>query len=302
MAGRRCPWPPSTGWRPCTGSAPDVGVVGYTLGGGVGWLGRRYGLAANSVTAIELVTAAGEPVRADAETEPDLFWALRGGGGNFGVVTALEFRLYPVDSLNAGWLVWPWEEARRVLAAGRSGPRPCPTRSPRSGGSCSCRPCPTCPRPSAGASSWSSTRRSSRTRTRPPASWRPCASWAPSSTPSPRCPATALSELHMDPPEPVPAAADGCRHRRVPARGGRRPGGRRRPRLGLPAGHRRAPPHRRRARAGARRRGRPRPHRRPLPGLRGRHRDVPGGGRRRRRGGGAGERGHVASGARAGRS
>ncbi len=97
------------------GSAPDVGVVGYTLGGGVSWLGRRHGLAANSVTALELVTPAGELVRADAETEPDLFWALRGGGGSFGVVTAIEFGLYPVESVNAGWLIWPWDEAREVL-------------------------------------------------------------------------------------------------------------------------------------------------------------------------------------------
>src|SRR5205823_190796 len=78
------------------GSSRDVGVVGYTLGGGVSWLSRRYGLAANSVTAIELVNAEGESVRADADQNADLFWALRGGGGSFGVVTALEFALYPI--------------------------------------------------------------------------------------------------------------------------------------------------------------------------------------------------------------
>src|SRR5215470_4711152 len=70
------------------GSAPDVGVVGYTLGGGVSWLARRYGLAANSVLAVELVTADGRLVRADHYHEPDLFWALRGGGGALGIVTA----------------------------------------------------------------------------------------------------------------------------------------------------------------------------------------------------------------------
>ena len=95
--------------------------MGYTLGGGVGWLARRHGLASNSVTALELVTPAGELVRADAETEPDLFWALRGGGGSFGVVTAIEFRLYPVESVNAGWLIWPWEEARACSPGGPSG-------------------------------------------------------------------------------------------------------------------------------------------------------------------------------------
>src|SRR5262249_54846208 len=78
------------------GSSPDVGVVGYTLGGGLSWLSRTYGIAANSVTAIEVVTADGELVRADSRREPELFWALRGGGGNFGIVTAIEFTLYPV--------------------------------------------------------------------------------------------------------------------------------------------------------------------------------------------------------------
>jgi FAD/FMN-containing dehydrogenase len=97
------------------GSSPDVGVVGYSLGGGIGYLGRKYGIQTNSVTAIELVTPEGERVRTDAEHDPDLFWALRGGGGNFGVVTAIEFRLYPVSSLYGGWLVWPWEDSQRVI-------------------------------------------------------------------------------------------------------------------------------------------------------------------------------------------
>src|SRR3954466_15034445 len=91
------------------GSSPDVGVVGYSLGGGISWLARKHGLAANSVTAIELVNAEGELVRADAHHEPDLFWALRGGGGNFGVVTAIELELYPVAEVYAGMLAFPWE-------------------------------------------------------------------------------------------------------------------------------------------------------------------------------------------------
>jgi FAD/FMN-containing dehydrogenase len=97
------------------GSSPTVGVAGYSLGGGIGWLARRYGLQANSLTAVELVTAEGELVRVDAEHEPDLFWALRGGGGNFGVVTALEFELYPVRHAYAGWLAWDWRLAEPVL-------------------------------------------------------------------------------------------------------------------------------------------------------------------------------------------
>jgi FAD/FMN-containing dehydrogenase len=74
------------GLAPLSGSSPDVGVVGYTLGGGVSWLARKHGLASNSVLAIEVVTADAEVRRVTADTDPDLFWALRGGGGNFGVV------------------------------------------------------------------------------------------------------------------------------------------------------------------------------------------------------------------------
>ena len=98
------------------GSSPSVGVVGYTLGGGVGWIARKHGLACNAVTAVEVVTAEGELVRAGAEAEPDLFWALRGGGGNFGIVTGIEFALVPVEEIHAGWLVWPWERSLEVLS------------------------------------------------------------------------------------------------------------------------------------------------------------------------------------------
>ncbi len=99
------------------GSSPGVGVTGYTLGGGLGWLARRYGLAANSVTAAELVTPGGDLVRAAAGHEPDLLWAVRGGG--VGVVTALEMRLYPVRELYAGDLFFPIQRAAEVLHAWR---------------------------------------------------------------------------------------------------------------------------------------------------------------------------------------
>lgn len=103
------------GLVPLHGSSPDVGVVGYSLGGGLGWYARQLGLQANSVTAIELVTADGELVRTDADHDPDLFWALRGGGGSFGVVTALECTLYPIETAYAGMLVWDWQHAGEVL-------------------------------------------------------------------------------------------------------------------------------------------------------------------------------------------
>jgi FAD/FMN-containing dehydrogenase len=97
------------------GSSPDVGIAGYSLGGGIGWYARRLGLATNSLTAVELVTADGEHVRADANRNSEVFWALRGGGGSFGVVTALEFRLYAIETAYAGMLIWDRELAEPVL-------------------------------------------------------------------------------------------------------------------------------------------------------------------------------------------
>jgi FAD/FMN-containing dehydrogenase len=101
------------------GSSAKAEVVGYTLRGGVGWLARRYGLAANSVTAVEIVTADGRFVRADAEHERDLSWPVRGGGGSVGVVTALEMRLFPVRQLYAGALFFDIERSLEVLHAWR---------------------------------------------------------------------------------------------------------------------------------------------------------------------------------------
>ena len=99
------------------GSSPDVGIAGYSLGGGMGWLARRYGLQTNSVTAIELVLADGSHVRTDPTHEPDLFWALRGGNGNFGVVTAIEFAVYPVEELYAGAMFFEFDRSGEVLHA-----------------------------------------------------------------------------------------------------------------------------------------------------------------------------------------
>jgi hypothetical protein len=98
-------------------SSPDVGVVGYSLGGGIGWYARRLGLQCNAVTAVELVLADGTPVRATADTEPELFWALRGGAAPLGVVTALEFGLVPLETVVAGFLAWDGAAVERVLPA-----------------------------------------------------------------------------------------------------------------------------------------------------------------------------------------
>lgn len=97
------------------GSSPDVGIAGYSLGGGIGWYARKLGLATNSLTAVELVVADGTLVRADATHHADLFWAVRGGGGSFGVVTALEFALFDIETAYAGMMVWDVSQARTVL-------------------------------------------------------------------------------------------------------------------------------------------------------------------------------------------
>jgi FAD/FMN-containing dehydrogenase len=107
------------GLAPLSGSAPSVGVTGFTLGGGVGWLSRKHGFAADSVVRAEVVTATGDLISATRDDHPDLFWALRGGGGSFGLVTALEFRLHPVAAVYAGTSYFPIERAAQTLAAYR---------------------------------------------------------------------------------------------------------------------------------------------------------------------------------------
>ncbi|MDQ1661895.1 MAG: hypothetical protein QOJ68_1875 [Blastococcus sp.] len=101
------------------GSSSDVGVVGYVVGGGLGPLGRKHGFAADSVTAVEIVTADGRLRRLTAECEPDLFWAVRGGKGNFGIVTAVEIELFPFGALVAGAIFFAAEDAAAVLHAYR---------------------------------------------------------------------------------------------------------------------------------------------------------------------------------------
>ncbi len=120
IAAYRALWPARKAFP--GGSCPNVGITGLTLGGGLGAFGREYGLASDALTAVELVTADGRLVRADDEENADLFWALRGaGGGNFGVVTSLTFRLVPADSpFTLATFSFPWRVAARAFDAWQS--------------------------------------------------------------------------------------------------------------------------------------------------------------------------------------
>ncbi|RIK41802.1 MAG: FAD-binding oxidoreductase [Chloroflexi bacterium] len=105
----------AVGLAPLLGSSPDVGAVGYTLGGGMGWLARKYGLSADSVHAFEVVTMDGQLRRASAMENSDLFWGLRGGGGSLGIVTSMEIQLYPVTTVYGGNLFYPIDQAQAVF-------------------------------------------------------------------------------------------------------------------------------------------------------------------------------------------
>jgi hypothetical protein len=103
------------GLAPLLGSSPTVGAIGYTLGGGFGWLGRKYGLATDSVLSFDVVTADGQPRLVSAGEHPDLFWGMRGGGSGLAVVTGMTVRLYPVETVYGGNLIYPAELANEVL-------------------------------------------------------------------------------------------------------------------------------------------------------------------------------------------
>jgi FAD/FMN-containing dehydrogenase len=97
------------------GAVSTTGIAGYTLGGGLGWLMGKYGLACDNVEAVELVTAAGDVLQVDADSYPDLLWALRGGGGNFGVATSFTYRLHPLSMVTGGLIAHPIDAAADLL-------------------------------------------------------------------------------------------------------------------------------------------------------------------------------------------
>jgi len=197
------------GLAPLSGSSPDVGVIGYTLGGGLSWLGRKYGLAANSVTAIELVTADGRFVRATADHEADLFWALRGGGGNLGVVCAMEFRLYEEPAVYAGMLLWPAEAAREVLAAWVEWTRTVPDEVTTSARILHVPPLPELPEVVRGRSIVVIDGAVAGGVTDPAAVLAPLRRLAPEVDTFAHVPPVALSRIHMDPEQPMPYMGHG---------------------------------------------------------------------------------------------
>ena len=190
------------------GTAPDVGVVGSTLGGGVGWLARKHGLASNAVTAAEVVLADGRLVRCDARHDADLFWALRGGGGSFGIVTALEFGLVPLPEVYGGVLMWPWERAAEILHAWRRWTATAPDEVTSIGRILQAPALPHVPEPLRGRSvalvelAFVGSERDA------PQLLAPLRALSPEIDTCRLMPPDALQDIHNDPPQPVPGISD----------------------------------------------------------------------------------------------
>jgi UDP-N-acetylenolpyruvoylglucosamine reductase len=191
------------------GSSGDVGVVGYSLGGGIGWLARKHGLAASSIVSAEVVTADGEVVRAGPHTNADLFWALRGGGGSFGVVTEVEIALYPVAEAFAGWLVWPAERAVEVLGRWAEWTKEAPEEVTSVGRLLQMPPIPEIPEPLRGRqlvvveAAFMGDEREGRKLLSP------LLDLEPELDTFAIVPARDLTELHRDPPGPAPGRGEG---------------------------------------------------------------------------------------------
>jgi hypothetical protein len=191
------------------GSSLNVGVAGYTLGGGIGWLARRYGLAANSVTAADLVTPGGDLIRADADHEPDLLWAVRGGGG-VGVVTALVMRLYPVGELYAGDLFFPVQRTAEVLHAWREWTATAPDDVTSIGHILRLPPLPEFPEPLRGRAFAILEAAYLGDAGTGAELIQPLRRLGPELDTFAMIPASALGQLNLDPPQPAPGEGDGA--------------------------------------------------------------------------------------------
>jgi hypothetical protein len=199
------------------GSAWDVGVVGYSLGGGMGWMARRYGLSANNVLAVEIVTADGRHIRVDRDNEPDLFWVVRGGGGNFGVVTAIEIRLFPHPEVYAGVLFWPIERSGEILHAWREWIETVPEEVTSVGRLLRFPPIPELPDALRGQSFVVVEAAYIGSEEDGEALLRPLRELGPAMDTIATMPVQRLSEVHMDPPGPAPGLGDGTMLDDLPA-------------------------------------------------------------------------------------
>ncbi|MGE5273986.1 MAG: FAD-binding oxidoreductase [Verrucomicrobiota bacterium] len=192
------------------GSAPDVGVVGYSISGGLSFLGRKYGLAAHSIGAAEVVTADGRLVHANEESSTELLWALRGGGGNFGAVTALELELVPLSEVYAGILWFPLERAAEVLHAWAEMTRDgLPDELTTIGRLLQLPPLPEIPEPVRGKSFAVVEAIHCGAGAEADALLQPLRALRPAMDTMGPVPIPDLGRLHMDPDHPVPAVGDG---------------------------------------------------------------------------------------------
>ena len=192
------------------GSAGDVAVAGYALNGGLSFYGRRHGLAASSIRAVEVVTAVGELVRADTEHHAELFWALRGGGGNFGVVVAIEIALLPIADVVAGMLLWDRERAPEVVRAWVEWTREVPESVTTSLRVMSFPPSPELPPFLSGRQLVVIDGAVLEDDDRATELLAPLRALAPEMDTFARIPAAELLAVHMDPPAPTPSVGDHC--------------------------------------------------------------------------------------------
>jgi len=190
------------------GSAGDVAVAGYVLGGGLSFYGRQHGLAANSVSAVEIVTADGSLVRATPSQHADLFWAVRGGGGSLGVVVAIELELLPLADVVAGMMLWDRERAPEVVAAWLAWTRTAPESATTSLRVMSFPPLPELPPFLSGRDVVVVDGAVLEDDDRAAELLAPLRALAPELDTFGRIPAAELLAVHMDPPEPAPAVSD----------------------------------------------------------------------------------------------
>ena len=190
------------------GSSPDVAVAGYVLGGGLSFYGRSHGLAANHVRAVELVTADGSLVRASAEENQELFWALRGGSGNFGVAVAIEIDLLPYAEVYAGMLLWDRERAPEVVRAWAAWTRDLPETVTTSMRVMSFPPLPDLPPFLSGRQLAVIDGAVLEDDDRAAELLAPLRALGPEMDTFGRIPAIGLTAVHMDPPAPAPAVSD----------------------------------------------------------------------------------------------